>query len=125
MPLRILATQPNPELVRLPWDKPLEEWGDDVVLPLPRGISRHVVRIVRNALEKQNLLVENRALRAQLEERRQKDIVGTSLAYSLRKYVHGAAVDSAVYWRIARRTSSRLPGCMLKSVRPSASSSRV
>jgi hypothetical protein len=47
MPLRILATQPNPELVRLPWDKPLEEWGEDVVLPLPRGISRHVVRIVR------------------------------------------------------------------------------
>jgi hypothetical protein len=47
MPLRILATQPNPELVRLPWDTPLEEWGDDVVLPLPRGISRHVVRIVR------------------------------------------------------------------------------
>ena len=47
MPLRILATKPNPELVRLPWHLPLEEWGDDVVLPLPRGISRHVVRIVR------------------------------------------------------------------------------
>lgn len=47
MPLRILATKPNPELVRLPWDRPLEEWGEDVVLPLPRGISRHVVRIVR------------------------------------------------------------------------------
>jgi predicted acyltransferase len=31
-------------------------------------------------------------------------IVGTSLAYSLRRFVHGAAVDSAVYWRIARRT---------------------
>jgi tRNA A-37 threonylcarbamoyl transferase component Bud32 len=25
----------------------LEEWGADVVVPLPRGISRHVVRIVR------------------------------------------------------------------------------
>ena len=25
----------------------LEEWGDDVVVPLPRGISRHIVRIVR------------------------------------------------------------------------------
>jgi predicted acyltransferase len=31
-------------------------------------------------------------------------IVGTSLAYSLRKYVHGAAIDVAVYWRIVRRT---------------------
>jgi tRNA A-37 threonylcarbamoyl transferase component Bud32 len=47
MPLRIVATKPNPALVTLPWGTPLEEWGDDVVVPLPRGISRHVVRIVR------------------------------------------------------------------------------
>jgi uncharacterized protein DUF4032/lipopolysaccharide kinase (Kdo/WaaP) family protein len=26
---------------------PLEEWGDQYVVPLPRGLSRHVVRIVR------------------------------------------------------------------------------
>ncbi len=51
---------------------------DFVTKPLKRA---HVVRIVRNALEKQNLVVENRALRAQLEERRQKAIVGTSLAW--------------------------------------------
>ncbi len=44
---RILATRPDPALVRLPWDVPLEEWGDDLVLPLPRGLSRHVVRFVR------------------------------------------------------------------------------
>lgn len=31
-------------------------------------------------------------------------IVGTSLAYSLRKYRHGAEIDAAVYWRIVRRT---------------------
>lgn len=31
-------------------------------------------------------------------------IVGTSLAYSLRKYIHGTNVDSSVYWRIVRRT---------------------
>ena len=31
-------------------------------------------------------------------------IVGTSLAYSLRKYVHGAEIDAAVYRRIVRRT---------------------
>jgi hypothetical protein len=47
MPLRIVATKPNPGLVTLPWDVPLEEWGDDVVVRLPRGLSRHVVRIVR------------------------------------------------------------------------------
>ena len=47
MALRIVATKPNPRLVTLPWSTPLERWGDDVVVPLPRGISRHVVRIVR------------------------------------------------------------------------------
>jgi hypothetical protein len=47
MALRIVTTRPNPGLVTLPWSRPLEEWGEDVVVPLPRGISRHVVRIVR------------------------------------------------------------------------------
>jgi hypothetical protein len=47
MALRIVTTRPNPRLVTLPWDRPLEDWGEDVVVPLPRGISRHVVRIVR------------------------------------------------------------------------------
>jgi hypothetical protein len=45
--MRILATKPNPELVRLPWSLPLEQWDDEHVIPLPRGISRHVVRFVR------------------------------------------------------------------------------
>jgi tRNA A-37 threonylcarbamoyl transferase component Bud32 len=47
MALRIVATKPNPALVTLPWHLSLEEWGDDVVVRLPRGLSRHVVRIVR------------------------------------------------------------------------------
>jgi hypothetical protein len=47
MALRIVATRASPKLVTLPWTTPLEEWGEDVVVPLPRGISRHVVRIVR------------------------------------------------------------------------------
>jgi hypothetical protein len=47
MPLRIVATKPNPGLVTLPWSTPLEQWGEDVVVRLPRGLSRHVVRIVR------------------------------------------------------------------------------
>jgi hypothetical protein len=47
MPLRIVATRPNPALVTLPWNTPLEEWDDEFVVQLPRGLSRHVVRIVR------------------------------------------------------------------------------
>ncbi|HSE71203.1 MAG TPA: DUF4032 domain-containing protein [Nocardioidaceae bacterium] len=47
MPVRIVASKPNPALITLPWSKPLEEWDDEFVVPLPRGISRHVVRIVR------------------------------------------------------------------------------
>jgi hypothetical protein len=34
-------------LARLPWSKPLEEWPEDESLTSMRGISRHVVRLVR------------------------------------------------------------------------------
>ena len=51
MPLRIVASKPDPALVTLPWHLPLEEWTDEVVVPLPRGISRHIVRIVRLGTE--------------------------------------------------------------------------
>ena len=37
----------EPELAFLPWDLPLEEWSEDLVVALPRGISRHIVRFVR------------------------------------------------------------------------------
>ena len=47
MALRIVASRPDPAIVSLPWSLPLEEWGDEHVVPLPRGLSRHVVRIVR------------------------------------------------------------------------------
>ena len=47
MAMRIVASRPDPAILGLPWDTPLEEWPDDVVVPLPRGLSRHVVRIVR------------------------------------------------------------------------------
>jgi two-component system response regulator HydG len=54
---------------------------DFVTKPLRRA---HVVRIVRNALEKQSLLVENRSLKAQLaqvKEARRRVIIGSSLAW--------------------------------------------
>ncbi|GAB3249213.1 DUF4032 domain-containing protein [Nocardioides dilutus] len=47
MALRIVASRPDPAIVTLPWALPLEEWGEPHVVPLPRGLSRHVVRIVR------------------------------------------------------------------------------
>jgi tRNA A-37 threonylcarbamoyl transferase component Bud32 len=47
MALHIVANRPDPALLRLPWSTPLEDWGDEYVVPLPRGLSRHVVRIVR------------------------------------------------------------------------------
>lgn len=35
------------ELAFLPWGTPLETWPEDLVVALPRGISRHIVRFVR------------------------------------------------------------------------------
>src|SRR6478736_10354220 len=47
MALHIVASRPDPAVVRLPWDTPLEDWSADYVAPLPRGLSRHIVRIIR------------------------------------------------------------------------------
>ncbi|MEP7765878.1 DUF4032 domain-containing protein [Sanguibacter sp. 25GB23B1] len=45
--LQITAASPDPALLDLPWDVPLEEWPASVLAALPRGLSRHVVRFVR------------------------------------------------------------------------------
>ncbi|MCY7395945.1 MAG: DUF4032 domain-containing protein [Nocardioides sp.] len=47
MALRIVAHRPDPAIITLPWATCLEEWDDQFVVPMPRGLSRHVVRIVR------------------------------------------------------------------------------
>src|SRR5919205_282690 len=47
--LQITAARPDPALLDLPWDIPLEEWPSRYLAALPRGISRHVVRFVRFA----------------------------------------------------------------------------
>lgn len=44
--LQITAANVDPALLDLPWDLPLEEWPQDILAALPRGISRHVVRFV-------------------------------------------------------------------------------
>ncbi len=45
--LQITAASPDPALLDLPWELPLEQWSADRLAALPRGISRHVVRFVR------------------------------------------------------------------------------
>ncbi|OLT15650.1 lipopolysaccharide kinase [Serinicoccus sp. CUA-874] len=47
MPLDISAIKPDPAMLDLPWEVPLEEWPESHLATLPRGISRHVVRFVR------------------------------------------------------------------------------
>lgn len=38
-------------LAKLPWDLPLEQWPEDPSLAAQRGISRHIVRLVRSTNE--------------------------------------------------------------------------
>ncbi|MER5474343.1 DUF4032 domain-containing protein [Streptomyces sp. NPDC002685] len=49
MAFQISATNPEHPalLLELPWQLPLEEWPEHQLVPLPRGISRHVVRYAR------------------------------------------------------------------------------
>jgi Domain of unknown function (DUF4032)/Lipopolysaccharide kinase (Kdo/WaaP) family len=47
MPLKIISAPGDPALLDLPWDVPLEEWPEEHLVTLPRGISRHIVRFVR------------------------------------------------------------------------------
>lgn len=44
--LNITAATVDPALLDLPWGLPLEEWPDEAIAALPKGISRHVVRFV-------------------------------------------------------------------------------
>lgn len=45
--LTITAAISNPKMFTLPWHLPLSQWPEDMLLNLPRGISRHIVRFVR------------------------------------------------------------------------------
>lgn len=42
--LSITAAVPDPALLDLPWQLPLDQWPSDVIAALPKGISRHLVR---------------------------------------------------------------------------------
>jgi hypothetical protein len=45
--VRLTGSLGEPELAFLPWRTALEQWPEDLVVALPRGISRHIVRFVR------------------------------------------------------------------------------
>ena len=66
---------------------------DFVTKPLKRA---HIVGVVRRALEKQSLVVENRTLKAQLEATRRRSIIGNSLSWRrMMEVVTQAAPSSA------------------------------
>ena len=44
--LSVNASAYAPTLLTLPWSTPLEQWSDTLLAALPRGISRHTVRLV-------------------------------------------------------------------------------
>ncbi len=44
--LSITSAVPDPALLDLPWNEPLEVWDDRYIAALPKGISRHLVRFV-------------------------------------------------------------------------------
>lgn len=54
--LQITSATVSPALLDLPWNIPLEDWPDDIVTKLPRGISRHIVRFVK--LENQIIAIK-------------------------------------------------------------------
>lgn len=42
--MNITAATVDPALLDLPWELPLEDWPDETIALLPKGISRHLVR---------------------------------------------------------------------------------
>ncbi|MDR1079213.1 MAG: DUF4032 domain-containing protein [Propionibacteriaceae bacterium] len=44
---RFISATPDSRLIPLPWETPLAEWPVDLLVALPRGLSRHVVRFIK------------------------------------------------------------------------------
>lgn len=44
--LNVVSAAYAPTLLTMPWDQPLDEWDGDLLAALPRGISRHTVRLI-------------------------------------------------------------------------------
>ncbi|MEO8889291.1 MAG: DUF4032 domain-containing protein, partial [Jatrophihabitantaceae bacterium] len=43
---RLTTIGPNADLLDLPFDRPLAQWPEELIVHVPRGISRHIVRFV-------------------------------------------------------------------------------
>lgn len=56
MALHVVASRPDPALLTLPWSSSLAEWPEPPVVRLPRGLSRHVVRIIQ--VQRQTLVAK-------------------------------------------------------------------
>ncbi|MCL2483555.1 MAG: DUF4032 domain-containing protein, partial [Propionibacteriaceae bacterium] len=41
---RFISATPDSRLLPFPWDTPLAGWPVELLVALPRGLSRHVVR---------------------------------------------------------------------------------
>ena len=65
MKQQLTATVVDPDLLFLPWEIPLEQWDEETVAPIARGISRHIVRFVKvnNAIYAVKETVDEFALR--------------------------------------------------------------
>ncbi len=46
MALSITSKVSDPALIELPWQLPLDQWPNEVIAAMPKGISRHLVRFV-------------------------------------------------------------------------------
>ncbi|MDR1264699.1 MAG: DUF4032 domain-containing protein [Propionibacteriaceae bacterium] len=44
---RFISAKPDSRLLPLPWETPLAEWPVNLLVALPRGLSRHVVRFIK------------------------------------------------------------------------------
>ena len=44
---RFIATTPDSRILPFPWDTPLAQWPTELLVALPRGLSRHVVRFIQ------------------------------------------------------------------------------
>lgn len=103
MALHVVATRPEPALLTLPWSTPLEEWSEEYVVPLPRGLSRHVVRIVR--VKRHTLAVKETGAELAFREYR--------LLRDLRRMDLPAVVPKAVVTGRVDKDGEPLPAALL------------
>ena len=61
---RFISSTPDSNLLHFPWDTPLADWPVDLLVALPRGLSRHVVRFIQvgDSVYAAKEIVENLAI---------------------------------------------------------------